>query len=86
MTSPQPSTSSARQNNDVPHDGAVMMDTTQITFNFGGRTYDAEKPVETFWLDRDPITQERFDVPAPQYRACIPVYDRDSGELVEFLP
>lgn len=62
------------------------MTTAQLTMNFGGRTYDAEKPVETFWLDRDPITQEPFDVPQPQYRKCIPVYDRDSGELKEFLP
>jgi hypothetical protein len=60
--------------------------TTHNARNVGKFVTAAEKPVETFWLDRDPLTQERFDVPAPQYRACIPVYDRDSGELVEFLP
>jgi hypothetical protein len=59
--------------------------TPQLTLNFHGRTYDAEKPVETFWLQADPLTGWPIE-PAPQYRACIPVYDRDSGELVEFLP
>jgi len=43
------------------------------------------KPVETFWIERDPLTGERFDAPQPQYRKCIPVYDRDSGELREFI-
>lgn len=44
-----------------------------------------EKPVETFFLQSDPLTGERFDVPQPEYRKAIPVYDADSGELVEFL-
>ena len=43
-----------------------------------------EKPVETFWLDRDPLTGWAIE-PAPTYRTCIPIYCRLTGELVEFL-
>lgn len=59
--------------------------TPQLTLNFHGRTYDAEKPVETFWLQADPLTGWPIE-PAPQYRKCIPVYDAQTGELREFLP
>ena len=41
------------------------------------------KPVETFWLAADPLTGEPFE---PVYRAAIPVYDAETGELREFLP
>ena len=45
-----------------------------------------EKPLETFFLREDPLTGERFDVPEPaQFRKCIPVYDRETGELREFI-
>jgi hypothetical protein len=43
----------------------------------------AARPVETFWLERDPLTGERLE---PSYRAAIPVYDAVTGELREFLP
>ena len=42
------------------------------------------KPVETFWLERDPLTGEPFE--APTYRRAIPVYDAETRELREFLP
>jgi len=47
-------------------------------------TAGAEKPVESFEIDRDPLTGWAIE-PAPTYRKCIPVYDRDSGELREFI-
>jgi hypothetical protein len=42
------------------------------------------KPVETFPCHVDPLTGWPID-PLPTYRKCIPVYDRDSGELREFI-
>jgi len=42
------------------------------------------KPVETFPCLNDPLTGWAIEC-APQYRKCIPVYDRDSGELREFI-
>lgn len=45
----------------------------------------AAKPVETFFLQADPLTGEPFEAPEPQYVKVVPVYDRDTGELVEFL-
>ena len=44
---------------------------------------DAAKPVETFWLDRDPLTGLPIE---PTYRRAIPVYDAETLELREFLP
>jgi hypothetical protein len=45
-----------------------------------------EKPLESFQIDRDPLTGWEIEpAPQPQYRKCIPVYDRDSGELREFI-
>jgi len=44
----------------------------------------SSKPVEHFPLQADPLTGWEIE-PAPQYRKCIPVYDRDSGELREFI-
>ena len=41
------------------------------------------KPVETFWLERDPLTGLPIE---PTYRIAIPVYDAVTGELREFLP
>lgn len=43
------------------------------------------KPVESFPLAVDPLTGWEIE-PAPTYRKCIPVYDRETGELREFLP
>ena len=42
------------------------------------------KPVETFFLQADPLTGWAIE-PAPTYRKCIPVYDRETGELREFI-
>ena len=61
----------------------VTDDLNIIAQKFDGSTAPAAKPVETFWLERDPLTGERFDV---AYRAAIPVYDAVTGELREFLP
>lgn len=33
-----------------------------------GSTGDAAKPVETFWLERDPLTGEPFDIPGEEDR------------------
>jgi hypothetical protein len=55
--------------------------------NLQSRAAETAKPVETFYLQADPLTGEPFDVPEPaQFRKCIPVYDAATGELREFLP
>ena len=60
-----------------------MTDQRIIAQKFDGSTAPAAKPVETFWLERDPLTGERLE---PVYRAAIPVYDAETLELREFLP
>jgi hypothetical protein len=44
---------------------------------------ESAKPVESFPLQADPLTG--WEIEPAQYRKCIPVYDRDSGELKEFI-
>ena len=60
-----------------------MTDQRIIPQKFDGSVAGTAKPVETFWLERDPLTGERLE---PVYRAVIPVYDAVTGELREFLP
>ena len=61
----------------------VTDDLNIIAHKFDGSVAGTAKPVETFWLERDPLTGERLE---PVYRAVIPVYDAVTGELREFLP
>ncbi len=61
----------------------MTVDSTIISQKVDSSKAGTARPVETFWLDRDPLTGECLE---PTYRAAIPVYDAVTGELREFLP
>jgi len=58
----------------------MRADTSQIDRECDATT---AKPVETFFLQADPLTG--WEIEPAQFRKCIPIYCRLTGELVEFL-